>query len=427
MLKESILSSNPENSGDTLVSALRRLEREMDLTLHGGESLLAGIPGSLVVTLLSLLHEQPVAVQDISEEDWEILFSSPQLQGIPAILYYRMNNLGERFLPCETIVSRLRGKLLANRAQIFHAQKQLAQLLQALKQAGIEPLVMKGLALAHTAYPHPSLRRPGNDIDLLIRPEEFLRAREILLSRGYHSDAYRFEILRDLQCEETFEPPKGSHNLRPVDLHWELNVDCGMRNSETTRGIFARSIWVKRPDLAFQTMHPVDALAHSAIHLMQNHYREMKLSWICDIGFLGNTLQDTKDWETLQKRSGDWNGLLAVQYALKLAVAWTGMRLPEGYADFSLWPEPNQAERQAIQSAEAKEDRPDLMLRLLLKNAPSLSGKLRLLKNLVFPSKRYVCRLHPPRKSWFFPSAYLSYWQWWIQKSTRTVKRRNFM
>ena len=345
MLKESILSSNPGNSGDTLVSALRRLEREMDLTLHSGKFPFAGIPESLIFFLLSFLHGQPVADQDISEEDWEILFSSPQLQGIPAILYYRMNNLGERFLPCESIVSRLRAQLLANRAKIFHAQKQLAQLLQALKQDGIQPLVMKGLALAYTAYPHPSLRRAANDIDLLIRPEEFLRAREILLSLGYHSDSYRFEILRDLQCEETFEPPKGSRNIRPVDLHWELNVDCGMRNRETTQRIFARSIWVKTQDLTFQAMHPVDALAHSAIHLMQNHYREMKLSWICDIGFLGNTLQDNQDWETLQKRSGDWNGLLAVQYALKLAIAWTGMRLPQGYGDFSLWPEPNQTEK----------------------------------------------------------------------------------
>jgi hypothetical protein len=427
MLKESILSPNSAENAPPLLAELREFEREMESTLHSRKSPFAAIPESLLIPVLSLLHDQPVEVRGIPEKDWETLISHPQLQGIPEILYYRMSARGERFLPSESIVSRLRNQILMNRAEIFHAQKQLGELLQILNQNGIQPLVMKGLALACTAYPHLSLRRPGNDIDLLIKPEEFLRAREVLVAQGYHSESYRFEILKDLQCEETLVPPNGSRNMRPVDLHWELNVASGKRDREITRGIFARSIGVKTPDMAFQTMHPVDALAHSAVHLMRNHYRQMKLLWICDMGFLGDAISKGQGWKTVQERSSQWNVLLAVQYALKLAVAWTGLRLPEGYADFSFWPEPEQTERRAIQRAEAKEDRPDLMLRLLLKSAPGLSGKLRLLKNLVFPDISYVCGLHPPLRSWFFPGAYLSYWQWWIKKSCRSVKHRNAM
>jgi putative nucleotidyltransferase-like protein len=86
--------------------------------------------------------------------------------------------------------------------------RMLVILIHTFKEKGIRPLLIKGIALAYTVYPHASLRRPGNDIDLLVTPEEFLQAREVLLAQGYCCDAYRFEILRELQCEETFTPPE---------------------------------------------------------------------------------------------------------------------------------------------------------------------------------------------------------------------------
>jgi Uncharacterised nucleotidyltransferase len=218
---------------------------------------------------------------------------------------------------------------------------------------------------------------------------------------------------------------EGSRNMRPVDLHWALSVACGNRRSETTRGIFGRALSVKTPELIFHTMHPVDALAHSAVHLIQNHSEQMKLLWICDIDFLSGALSQNRDWERLQERSSDWNAMLAVQFALKLAVAWAGLRLPNEYSELSHWPKPQHMEKQAAEKALAKQNRPDIMFRLLLKSAPDLSGKLRLLAKLFFPDRRYFCRLHPPRKSWFFPGAYLSYWQWWLKKSSRTFKRRH--
>ena len=415
-------ASNLPDTGSSLVGKLRDLDREIDLTLHVGKSPFAGIPESLIAPLLSLFHNRPMSIQDISMEDWGSLFSCPQLHDIAAILYYKMKDLEDPFLPSESVVNSLRNSLLENRAGIFYAKEQLGSLLQMFKKKGVHPVVIKGLSLSHTVYPHASLRPPGNDIDLLVKPEEFLKAREILVSQGYQTDSYRFEILGDLQCEETFHPPKNSHNMRPVDLHWDLHVACGKRNSETSRGIFERSVSVKTADLVFQTMHPVDALVHSAVHLMRNHYRDMKLLWICDIGFLGNRISKEQSWRTVQERSKEWHALLAVQYALKLAAVWTGLGLPEECADFSSWPEPEQTERRAIQNAEAKEDRPDLMLRLLLETAPSFSGKVRLMKNLVFPRKSYVCGLHPPRNRSFLPGAYLLYWQWWIKKLLRIFK-----
>ena len=408
------------------IAELRKLEYEMALTLPGQESPFAEIPESLKILLLSLLNDRPMDVGEISEKDWEIVFSSQQLQGIPAILYYKTNAMGNGAFPSETIVSCLRDQLLMNRVEIFHAQAQLRKIIRAFVEKGITPLLIKGIALAYTVYPDSSLRRAGNDIDILVKPEEFLQARNILLAQGYSCESYRFEILNELQCEETFWPPNASNNrLKPVDLHWALNVACGKRRDETTRGIFARSISVKTQELVFQTMYPVDALVHGAVHLMQNHLEQMKLLWICDISFLAGALLRNQDWKTLQERSQDWDALLAVQYALKLAVVWAGLRLPEKYSDFSLWPKPQHTEKQEIERALAKQNRPDIMLRLLLQSAPDLSAKLRLLKNLVFPDKEYLLRLDMPGKNRFWPGAYLSYWQGWIKKSRDTFKGRN--
>ena len=414
--------SDPPDNGRSLVGKMRDLEHEMDLALHVGKSPFAGIPDSFVTPLLSLLHNRPAGLQDIPEEDWESLFSCPQLKNIVANLFYKMKDLEDRFLPPERLVDRLRDSLLENRAKIFYAKTQLCGLLQGFKKRAIHPILIKGLALAYTVYPHASLRPSGNDIDLLVKPEEFLQAREILLAQGYHTDSYRFEILRDLQCEETFQPPKNSRNMRPVDLHWDLHVACGKRDSETTRGIFERSIQMKKPDLLFQTMDPVDTLVHSAVHMMRNHYRSMTLLWIFDMGLLGDCISKEQSWRAVQERGKEWNALLSVQYALKLAAAWTGLRLPEGYADFSLWPKPEQTERRAIRNAGAKANRPDIMLRLFLATTPGLSGKVRLAKNLVFPHRSYVSEYYARGKNGSLPGAYLSYWLWWIKKSLGIFK-----
>lgn len=67
------------------------------------------------------------------------------------------------------------------------ARRRLEELLVGLNQAGIEPVVLKGAALAETVYGSWT-ERPMSDIDLLLDPSELDRARAIAMRFGWSSD-----------------------------------------------------------------------------------------------------------------------------------------------------------------------------------------------------------------------------------------------
>ena len=72
--------------------------------------------------------------------------------------------------------------------QKFIAKTQIAALLQALdalSKNGIEAVVLKGGILANKLYPEPGLR-PMDDLDILVSPNMVMRARDVLISLGYH-------------------------------------------------------------------------------------------------------------------------------------------------------------------------------------------------------------------------------------------------
>ncbi len=62
-------------------------------------------------------------------------------------------------------------------------QRQLAGVVAALRSAGIEPLLLKGYALADLVYPDP-VTRPSHDLDLLVRPDQVTPACQALARIG---------------------------------------------------------------------------------------------------------------------------------------------------------------------------------------------------------------------------------------------------
>jgi hypothetical protein len=85
--------------------------------------------------------------------------------------------------------------------------REIEQVFELLRAAGVEPLLVKGWAVARL-YPEEGLR-PGGDIDLCIRPEQYRAARDVLKSaegRRYNVDLHRgFERLDGASAEELFE------------------------------------------------------------------------------------------------------------------------------------------------------------------------------------------------------------------------------
>jgi hypothetical protein len=76
----------------------------------------------------------------------------------------------------------------AFKAQVAHnakVERDLAAVVTRLRDAGVEPLLIKGLAVARL-YP-PGLVRPAGDIDLVVREEDFAHAEVIVAEPGLQS------------------------------------------------------------------------------------------------------------------------------------------------------------------------------------------------------------------------------------------------
>jgi hypothetical protein len=138
---------------------------------------------------------------------------------------------------------------------------------------GLEVLPLKGPLLAQTLYGSPSLRQ-SDDLDLLVRPPDFTRARAVLTDLGFESvypaDEYHQTFQRgNTWVELHFSVAPPSSPAMDLDECWE--------RAHTTqfRGQPAR--FFAKPDL----------LTYLVIHGVKHEFA--RLIWVLD---LANTLAD---------------------------------------------------------------------------------------------------------------------------------------
>jgi|GEM_PF-683929 len=126
--------------------------------------------------------------------------------------------------------------------------------LKLLDAAGVESLVLKGLASAELDYPNPSLRQTG-DVDLLIRPEALGAARDALAQRGY----------TEFETEETVRE-KGLVMMSPKGLEVDLHTRLFKRDLDGPFDFFRDP--VKLTNLPGFALSDELRLVHAAAHFM---------------------------------------------------------------------------------------------------------------------------------------------------------------
>jgi hypothetical protein len=175
-------------------------------------------------------------------------------------------------------------RCLALQARIHETKIQ--RVLRSLRAANIEPILIKGWSIARL-YPQPGLR-PYGDIDLLVRPEQYLAAARIAASEG----------LRD--CFIDIHPGAFEVADRSID------------------DLFSRSQLVQREDEQVRVLGSEDHFALLAIHqLKHGAWRPL---WLCDLGLLLESMFSDFDWELClgrDKRRRNWI-LSAIGLARKL-------------------------------------------------------------------------------------------------------------
>jgi len=401
--KKKTSEKNRENP--ILLEKIRNMHAELTLCGEPRNALL-GLPDDFLTYILSILRKESSTPPEATVNQWSKVLSLLKSHWILPLLYWQIGTLQPELRPPEDVLLKMRKSFLVSRVRCFHMEKQLSKIIKAFHDGGIRPLVLKGPALALSIYPDPAIR-PSSDLDLLVLPEHMLRARDILEQLDYKGLGKRFENCKDFYSEETFVPQKDKRENRVIELHWDLHSFTGISREVKLEDLFQRAMKIEKSGLTFETLDPVDTLIHRAINMAIWHNRDIRLIWIYDTALLAQRLKSPKDWELLQKRSVDWRARLALEYSLKMAQIWIGLKILERFDDFTRWPRPSETEVGAWSDAMLRHDRITSFLKVHWSNSSGFLKKIRYLFHLLFPSPKIIRLDYPPSQNWLLPLSYI--------------------
>lgn len=243
--------------------------------------------------------------------DWDTLAElAARHRGIPA-LYQGLVQAHRDAVPPAT-AERMRQRFVYWAMRNLMLTSQIHTVLQAFRADGIEALCLKGLAIGALAYGDPILRETS-DLDLLVRRDDFARARAALVACGYRPDvsARREEAYLREHHGFAFRSEKGD-----VDLHWNL-AHLFQRVPTDADALLERSLRVPLGSGEVPTLSREDHLLQLATHGVTHCWRSLYL--IADIAAL---LQDPDrlDWDLVKRNAAASRSRRAIALSVYLAV-----------------------------------------------------------------------------------------------------------
>lgn len=240
--------------------------------------------------LRSALAGEPARLsRELTEADWQTLARMAAAHKVLPLFLEATHTLPD----AQPFLSGLKGTV---RHQVMvQALKthEFLELYNKLSSAGIRPLVVKGI-VCRCLYPKAD-HRISSDEDLLVKPEEFDRARELLAELGmtplpHNPDANEIPYV------------KQGGNLY-IELHRELFPPAEDAYGSWNRyfsGIFDRAVSVSIEGTDILTPEPTEHLFYLIAHALKHFLHSgFGVRQICDIVVFANTHGPLIHWDRL--------------------------------------------------------------------------------------------------------------------------------
>lgn len=169
----------------------------------------------LAILKAALLGEPVSGMENIPPEEWEKIFALAEIHNVLPMIYetvYRLPAIKEGKCAAFTGSSRMVRYLVA--MQTVKTQEFL-QLNQRLQDAGIQPLVVKGL-ICRNLYPM-SDHRISSDEDVLIPEEQFEACHRVIQEFGLQTEADEDELKSSYEISY-----RGQGSALFIELHKQL-------------------------------------------------------------------------------------------------------------------------------------------------------------------------------------------------------------
>jgi hypothetical protein len=362
----------------------------------------------LLAVLAGWLRNQPPGMPE--HLPWHALLALAQQHGVLPLLHRAARGSCWLRLPEEAQRALLRASRLGL-ANAVVSEQHLAATLDLLAGHAIQPLLLKGAALAQTHYADSSLR-PRCDADLLIPAAARARAHEVLLAAGYQRlNAVSGEHISQ-QSTYLKEDPPGC--LHAYDIHWRVSNRHLFAGVQSYDELAERSIPVPALGGHARALAPADALVLACVHRLAHHADELRLIWLYDIHLLVQGLEE-REFAEFANCARARQILRVCRDGLGEAQRWFGTQHPS----LDAWLAAPLADAEA--SARVLSQRGQLSwLRAEMGSLPTLQARVQLLREHLLPPADYMLRRFDTRKRWLLPALY----GWRILRGLSKLGRR---
>lgn len=237
--------------------------------------------------------------------DWQYLLQIAHTHGVLPLVCRTLNQTVAAQVPKE-VLQQLKFGFESNAIRNLCLTNELFKLLELFESHNIPALPFKGAATASMVYGDISLRS-FCDIDVLVHQQDYLRAKDLLLSQGYQP-LWKFWFLKKAEEDGRLQADGECSLACPtgqavVDLHSRLMAGAKLFFFPLSANFdhFWESVTpVQIGGRTLHTFQPEDQLLYLCMHGSKSLWT--KLIWVCDIAELVCTYPDIK-WGKLLEDS----------------------------------------------------------------------------------------------------------------------------
>lgn len=269
-------------------------------------------------------HADRIKALSENNIDWNYLLKLAARHGLAPLLFHHLNSVCPEAVPAP-VLSGLKNHFNANLGYNRFLTGELLRLLNLFENHGIHAVPFKGPVLAFSVYGDLALRE-FLDLDIMIRKQDFSKAKDLLISQGY-LPIYRLNYSQEmasieLQRQFHFRQEKNGVNL---EIFWEF-TSKGLSFPVNLRHLWDRLEKVSFFGTEISTFSPEDLLHILCFHGYKHAWES--LDWICDIAGLIQTHQEM-DWKRVMEVPVRVDSERTLFLGLYLAKDLLSINLPE--------------------------------------------------------------------------------------------------
>ncbi len=243
--------------------------------------------------------------------DWDNLQRIIDRESLAPLLYHLSK--GKNIVPI-SVEDKWRNSYYYHGCRNALLLKELAKILDKLRLAGVNTIVLKGAALAELVYGDIAAR-PMSDLDLLIHPEDLSLTRQILAELGYHPIGVDMQVgfTEEFRNEEIFYQ-RGLVDTY-IDLHWRLIAPIYYQRTFDKDWFWQTSLSTKVNQTPAMVLGLEAQIVYLCAHLMLHHGGE-SLLWLYDVAKVIDLYQKEIDWQEIINKTKEYDLALSVKEIL---------------------------------------------------------------------------------------------------------------